>query len=162
MRKFQAHISIKKFLSQCGNIRTLQTSKKYPDENGYCYCYICGNEESKHVYNMEDIVGDEYYSVCGDCLKDIIRTPLEEYYSSVTLNENKLNLKGRFEIMERDGFKCIYCGRKPSNDNDIELQIDHVFPKSKGGSNGFDNLVTSCRECNQGKGDYILKRFRSK
>lgn len=63
-------------------------------------------------------------------------------------------LKKRFDVFERDGFKCVYCGRL-SSDN-CELQVDHVHPKSKGGLDELDNLVTSCFECNIGKSDRIL------
>ena len=62
-------------------------------------------------------------------------------------------LSTRFRVFLRDRFTCVYCGRKPP---DVQLQIDHVIPKARGGDNTAQNLVTSCRECNIGKGDYIL------
>jgi len=62
-------------------------------------------------------------------------------------------LKFRFKILERDNFTCQYCGRKAP---EVELQIDHKFPKSKGGKWREDNLITICKECNLGKGDIIL------
>ena len=40
------------------------------------------------------------------------------------------------------------------------LHIDHRYPKSKGGSNTPDNLVTACAECNYGKGDIILETYK--
>lgn len=64
-------------------------------------------------------------------------------------------LKLRFNILERDGFRCRYCGR--SADDGTELHVDHVHPKSKNGEWHEDNLLTACRECNLGKGDRILK-----
>lgn len=57
--------------------------------------------------------------------------------------------KTRFAVFERDRFTCQYCGKSAP---DIELQIDHVVPVSKGGSNAAKNLVTSCQKCNAGKG----------
>jgi 5-methylcytosine-specific restriction endonuclease McrA len=62
-------------------------------------------------------------------------------------------VKLRFQILERDGFTCRYCGRKPP---EVVLQIDHVVPVSKGGFATTDNLVTACRECNNGKRDVLL------
>lgn len=56
----------------------------------------------------------------------------------------------RFGVFQRDRFTCRYCGRKPP---EATLELDHVTPFSKGGSNEADNLVTSCRECNAGKRD---------
>lgn len=55
----------------------------------------------------------------------------------------------RFEILRRDGFCCQYCGRKAP---DVVLHVDHRHPRSAGGLNTVDNLVTACRDCNLGKG----------
>ena len=43
-------------------------------------------------------------------------------------------------------------------EDNVKLHCDHILPKSKGGSNDLDNLVTSCSECNLGKGDVILSQ----
>ena len=55
----------------------------------------------------------------------------------------------RFEVFKRDSFKCQYCGRSAP---DVILEVDHIVPVSKGGENDILNLVTSCRDCNRGKG----------
>lgn len=55
----------------------------------------------------------------------------------------------RFEVFKRDKFTCQYCGRKAP---DVVLHVDHIEPKSKGGSDDLLNLITSCSECNLGKG----------
>jgi len=65
-----------------------------------------------------------------------------------------LQLKERWHILVKYNFKCKYCGRSPP---DVELELDHIIPKSKGGKNDFDNLVPACRECNLAKSDSILK-----
>lgn len=57
--------------------------------------------------------------------------------------------KLRFETMKRDNFTCQYCGRTPP---DAVLEVDHREPKAKGGKDTLENLVTSCFECNRGKG----------
>jgi len=59
-----------------------------------------------------------------------------------------ISKKVRFEVFKRDKFICQYCGRHSPN---IILEIDHVEPVSKGGSNDILNLITSCKECNRGK-----------
>ncbi len=56
-------------------------------------------------------------------------------------------------IKARDGHKCVYCG---SSEN---LTVDHVRPKSKGGTDTADNLVTACRPCNQAKGSMHVDVF---
>lgn len=64
----------------------------------------------------------------------------------------------RFEVLKRDGFKCVYCGRSPSDG--VTLQIDHIVPQSKGGKTVDTNLVTACQECNVGKSDILLEERR--
>ena len=54
----------------------------------------------------------------------------------------------RIRVMKRDKFRCTYCG---ASGNDVELEIDHIHPISKGGSNHMSNLTTACRVCNQAK-----------
>lgn len=58
-------------------------------------------------------------------------------------------LSQRFEILQRDGFTCRYCGRVAP---ETELEVDHIHPRSKGGGDEAENLVTTCRDCNRGKG----------
>ncbi len=60
----------------------------------------------------------------------------------------------RFKVFERDNFTCQYCGRKPP---EVILHCDHIHPKSKGGMDDEINLITSCKDCNLGKRDKILK-----
>lgn len=59
----------------------------------------------------------------------------------------------RFEVFKRDKFTCQYCGQKAP---EIVLHLDHVEPSSLGGGNEIINLVTSCKECNQGKSNVRL------
>ena len=60
-----------------------------------------------------------------------------------------LSQKTRFEVFKRDGFRCQYCGQCPPA---VVLQVDHFVPVAEGGENDIDNLMTSCADCNQGKG----------
>ena len=60
-----------------------------------------------------------------------------------------ISKKLRFEIFKRDSFTCQYCGKKAP---DVVLEIDHIKPVASGGDNTLLNLVTSCYECNHGKG----------
>lgn len=57
--------------------------------------------------------------------------------------------KVRFEVFKRDKFKCQYCGRASP---DVLLRVDHIEPVAKGGTNEITNLITSCHDCNSGKG----------
>ena len=71
-------------------------------------------------------------------------------YSDIVSNEL------RFKILCRDNFTCQYCGRKSP---DVELEIDHIYPISKGGKAKEDNLVTSCTSCNSGKKDFVYSQL---
>lgn len=64
-----------------------------------------------------------------------------------------LSKKLRFEVFKRDSFTCQYCGRKAP---DIVLECDHIHPKAEGGEDDILNLVTSCCDCNRGKGPRAL------
>lgn len=60
-----------------------------------------------------------------------------------------ISKKMRFEVFKRDKFTCQYCGRSVP---DVILHVDHIKPVSKGGTNDIMNLITSCQDCNLGKG----------
>ncbi len=56
----------------------------------------------------------------------------------------------RKNIFLRDNFTCYYCNKIFKS---RELTLDHVLPKSKGGWNNWDNIVTACVHCNKKKGN---------
>ena len=60
----------------------------------------------------------------------------------------------RNRIYKRDNHQCVYCG---SNKN---LTLDHVIPKSRGGTNDWTNLVTSCFKCNLKKANKTPEEAR--
>jgi hypothetical protein len=55
----------------------------------------------------------------------------------------------RWRILERDGFRCTYCGAGAADG--AQLEVDHVVPHSAGGSDLEANLTTACATCNNGK-----------
>ena len=55
----------------------------------------------------------------------------------------------RRAVFARDGHRCQYCNRAAEN-------IDHVVPRSRGGTHSWDNVVASCRSCNARKEDQFL------
>ena len=56
----------------------------------------------------------------------------------------------RRDVLRRDHHSCQYCG------SNKRLTLDHVIPRSKGGSHTWDNVVTACERCNSQKGDRTL------
>ena len=59
----------------------------------------------------------------------------------------------RARIYQRDKYVCVYCG------GNKKLTIDHVIPKSRGGENSWENMVTCCFDCNSSKRTFSQKDF---
>ena len=55
----------------------------------------------------------------------------------------------RWQVFQRDHWKCVACGRNAAND--VILHVDHIIPRSKGGKDELDNYQTLCHICNIGK-----------
>jgi hypothetical protein len=58
-------------------------------------------------------------------------------------------------VRARDEYTCQYCGAVMP----LDLEVDHVVPRSRGGSDRPDNLVAACHECNQRKGKLTAREF---
>jgi 5-methylcytosine-specific restriction endonuclease McrA len=65
----------------------------------------------------------------------------------------------RINLMARDDFQCQYCGTKPKRS---ELNLDHVIPRALGGKSTWENVVTSCIDCNRLKGGRTPKQASMK
>lgn len=57
-------------------------------------------------------------------------------------------------LLEKWGRRCAYCGR-----SGLPLEIDHIVPRSRGGTDRVSNLTLACRECNQEKGNRTAAEF---
>jgi 5-methylcytosine-specific restriction endonuclease McrA len=53
-------------------------------------------------------------------------------------------------VLARDKWKCLSCGRSSKEDG-VLLEVDHIIPRSKGGSDHMSNLQTLCKKCNIGE-----------
>ena len=69
-------------------------------------------------------------------------------YQQGTLYQAKL----RSYLFKKYNSRCVYCGNKAA-------EIEHIIPKSKGGTDSVHNLVIACRKCNELKGTLSLKEF---
>lgn len=63
-----------------------------------------------------------------------------------------LTQQDKFQIAYRDDFTCQFCGARPGND---DIEVEHLIPVSKGGSDNDENLVAACRKCNRNKSDLV-------
>ena len=55
------------------------------------------------------------------------------------------------------GRKCTYCSKE-----NLPLQVEHIVPKTKNGSNRISNLCLACEKCNQKKGNQSIEQFLAK
>ena len=64
-------------------------------------------------------------------------------------------------ILERDHFRCRYCGLdgKASFENALVLYVEFVVPRARKGKNDPSNLVACCRACSQIKGTRVYRSF---
>ena len=93
-------------------------------------------------------------------IKELIRRvndKTEEFYNDKVIwdaicrvERGKVSNKMRFKVYERDGYRCVRCGRK-----NVDLEVDHIFPIAKGGKSIFSNLQTLCHRCNAIKSDTV-------
>ncbi len=58
----------------------------------------------------------------------------------------------RAGVLRRDGRFCAYCGKRADT-------IDHVVPRSRGGTHSWENCVAACRACNSRKADRLLSEL---
>jgi 5-methylcytosine-specific restriction endonuclease McrA len=73
------------------------------------------------------------------------------------LGMNWIRQEKRLAIYLRDGMACCYCGH--SQEDGAQLTLDHLRPRSKGGSNHESNLVTCCHRCNSSRGNRTVRAF---
>ncbi len=64
------------------------------------------------------------------------------------MNRKNISQKTKLKILKRDTYTCCICGR-----SGVELDIDHIVPHSKGGTDEESNLQTLCVACNRSKGN---------
>lgn len=64
----------------------------------------------------------------------------------------------RERLLEEAARACIYCGHPLTEE---EMEVDHIVPRSRGGSNEFGNKVCACPSCNAAKADQTVSAFIS-
>lgn len=97
-----------------------------------------GNFQVYSTEDIEDFVNQSYV--------------LEKERESKEYQRKILTPSLRYDILKRDNFKCVICGRTPKKDG-VTLHVDHIIPVSKGGKTEPENLRTLCSICNLGKSD---------
>lgn len=94
--------------------------------------HIClWNTQLKHPYKVHR------GSLCG-CF----------FIIKFSLMSRNIWQKKRFEVLQRDWFACKYCWQKPPY---VQLEVDHIMPRSEWWTNDINNLITACSNCNRWK-----------
>lgn len=116
----------------------------------------CSKQCQKKNANKKYIPKQARPRPCKRCGGSFLpKTTSHRYCSKECLRKNQYS-RSRFSILERDGFRCIYCG-KLSYEDSSELHVDHVYPRHLGGSDKASNVATSCKKCNVEKGGVPLR-----
>jgi hypothetical protein len=77
--------------------------------------------------------------------------PFESLGTSISAATQRApSKKTRLKILERDKFRCIICGQRPSEDPNVVLNVHHIRPWENHGATVASNLVTLCHTCHMG------------
>ncbi len=128
-RKMTDSITLKPVLSPC-----FECQKSYTSPKGQNYYYECCrfNLEQAKLYIKK--------------YKEI-----QTNKNSSKVERSKMSPKLRYEVLKRDNFRCVLCGR--GQNDGVKLHADHIRPIAKGGKTVLSNLRTLCEDCNRGKSD---------
>jgi 5-methylcytosine-specific restriction endonuclease McrA len=79
--------------------------------------------------------------------------------NTFTLTAAPVTLKEGLAILERDQYRCRYCGLdgNANFENALAMSVDFVMPRARKGKKDPDNLVACCRTCNTIKGKRVYK-----
>jgi 5-methylcytosine-specific restriction endonuclease McrA len=98
-------------------------------------------EKAESVDAAPDVVHSETITLAVPVVARLTRYVRVPYPATVPLS--------RRAVFTRDGQICVYCGGSATS-------IDHVVPRSRGGTHTWDNVVAACRRCNHTKADRSL------
>ena len=119
------------------------------------------NLDISEKFGIYAIMHDEDWEgiIVKDEVISYLRIPLnQEIFHGIIPNEQlvPITAKKRLDVFKRDKFKCKQCGKSPANEDKIQLEVDHIYPTSLGGSNHFNNLQTLCNICNGVKSNRVI------
>lgn len=98
----------------------------------------------------------------GSITQELVRFDLQQHenpeLSGIEYQQGELaGYEVREYLLNKWDRKCTYCGIE-----NVPLQIEHIHPKAKGGSNRISNLCLACAKCNLKKGTQDIEQFLSK
>ncbi len=98
----------------------------------------------------------------GSIVQELVRFDLQQLenpeFSGIEYQQVELpGYEFREYLLNKWERKCAYCGVE-----NIALQVEHIYPRAKGGSNRISNLCLACHSCNQKKGTKNIEQFLAK
>lgn len=78
------------------------------------------------------------------------RGPTPPSSKSTPASRTTLSVRKRFFVLKRDRYMCCLC-----KESGVPLEVDHIVPVARGGSDSLTNLQTLCFPCNRGKRDSL-------
>lgn len=136
-----------------------------------CHSTWINSLESKVIYEdpfhkiwgESEPSGHYFMFHCRECasdleLKILHRSPFQEVEVVFKKIEHLVQQKRkpikpsvRYQVLKRDNYTCQSCGATVQDGE--KLEVDHITPVSKGGTNDIENLQVLCKTCNIGKSD---------
>jgi 5-methylcytosine-specific restriction endonuclease McrA len=93
----------------------------------------------------------KWFVLHADTWTDAMKSDSVLKHQQLLRRKRSVRKSVRYAVLERDGFRCRYCGA--SSSDGVTLHVDHIVPHSKGGTDDESNLCASCDQCNLGKGN---------
>lgn len=132
--------------------RYYSTEKPIPADQAHRICRAKTKKERAAV----DIVLAEFFEyVDGAWLNTGVEAKMAAWRRKMASLQDLRNRdtyrQFRDQVLARDRYACVYCGVA-----NVPLQLDHVHPRSLGGSDLPANLAAACKPCNTSKGAKLL------
>jgi len=118
------------------------------------FASVAGEYDKFKTNNRFTNNGNQHFCECSEFNKYLFDSKFTKVKRKPSVKRSPISKTLRFEIFQRDNFKCQYCGKNVSEG--ITLEVDHKIPHSRGGKDEFDNYTTSCKDCNLGKSNKMI------
>lgn len=141
---FCPEVTARIFGSYCSSLRT------YPDEisREEKHKQLVAEQATKNDIRWQWMVFDpKHFTECHEF--SVYSAGVDSKAAKVKSRKGSLSPKIRFQVLSRDGYRCVYCGVTGA---ESALHIDHKVSVADGGTDEITNLVTACERCNLGKG----------
>lgn len=111
----------------------------------HCTAEYTSPKKQNHYSRTADYTAKQMEAIAKQYQKN------QEFQTSKAYQRSLMTDSLRYDIMKRDNFRCVLCGRTANEG--VKLHVDHIVPVAKGGLTVPDNLRTLCDQCNLGKSD---------